>query len=234
MKHAALLLLLAAPVAAQADAILPAFDAAAFDPAATVTHPYLALAPGYYHEFTGIGVDDAGKPTEERDLQTLIGPGPVILGVQTTVVQDQAWVNGQMIENTLDFYAQDRDGNVWYMGEDATSILYDAAGKVSGTNTHSSWRAGIKGAQPGYAMPANPAAGFAYEQEHSPADEAMDLGLILANARPAPTPVSCRSLKARPSKLTCARSSITRPVSAWSAKMKASTTPMATPRGCFR
>ena len=181
MKYPMLVtLLLATPGTAQTQALLPAFDAAAFDQGAPITNPYLALTPGYYHAFSGASVDDAGKPTQERDVQTLVGAGPMIMGLQSTVINDKAWVNGVMIEDTRDYFAQDRAGNVWYLGEDASSISYDATGHVSGIDSHSSWRAGVNGALPGYAMMAKPTKGAFYEQEHAPADGALDLGRILA------------------------------------------------------
>ena len=88
-----------------------------------------------------------------------------ILGVQATVVRDVAWEEGVLIEDTLDWYAQDTDGNVWYMGELATNYEYDDAGVFLGTNTDGSWEAGVDGALPGYLMEANPQVGDRYFQE---------------------------------------------------------------------
>jgi hypothetical protein len=65
-----------------------------------------------------------------------------------------------MIEDTFDWYAQDRFGNVWYIGEDTAE--YDN-GKVS--STRGSWEAGVGGAQPGVVMLAQPTVGERYQQE---------------------------------------------------------------------
>jgi hypothetical protein len=82
-------------------------------------------------------------------------------------------VAGEIHEDTFDWYAQDVDGNVWYMGED-TKEYED--GKVS--STEGSWEAGVDGALPGIIMPADPTVGLAYTQEHY-AGEAEDKGKIV-------------------------------------------------------
>lgn len=102
-----------------------------------------------------------------------------ILGVETTVVRDIAWDEGVLVEDTLDWYAQDTAGNVWYMGEIATNYEYDEEGNFIGTNTDGSWEAGVDGALPGYIMPANLQVGDSYFQEFYPG-EAVDEGEIVS------------------------------------------------------
>ena len=82
--------------------------------------------------------------------------------------------DGVLVERTRDYYAQDTDGNVWYMGEDSVAFEYDDDGNLTGTSTEGSWRAGRNKARPGYAMPATPELGFRYFQEFAPKDEALD------------------------------------------------------------
>ena len=176
----AILPLAIAASAASANPILPSFDPSAFAPGAAVTNPYFPLATGYSREFSGTAKDKDGNPVIERNVLTFVGDGPVIAGVQTVMVLDNAWQGPLHIEEAKDYYAQDRDGNVWYLGEDVTNFNYDAAGALTGTDSHGTWRAGVNEAQPGYAMPAAPQPGFAYEQEHSPKDEAMDWAEIMA------------------------------------------------------
>ena len=175
-----LALLLASTAIARAEVVLPAFDPAAFPPGQAIDNPYFPLAEGFYRELTPTATTAGGEAADERILHQYGGPGPVLGGVQTTILLDQAFEGGLMIEETRDFFAQDRDGNVWYMGEDVTNITYDDQDRVTGTNSHSSWRTGVNGAVPGFQMPAQPAKGFSYEQEHAPVDEAMDQGEILA------------------------------------------------------
>ncbi len=79
-----------------------------------------------------------------------------------------------MVEDTYDWFAQDRRGNVWYLGEDTKS--YEPGGKV---NTAGSWEAGRDGAQAGVAMPAHPRVGQRYRQEYY-AGQAEDRGRVLS------------------------------------------------------
>jgi hypothetical protein len=79
------------------------------------------------------------------------------------VVREQAYEDGELIEDTLDWFAQDTDGNVWYFGEDSKSI---EDGQV--VDTHGSWEAGVDGAMPGVIMWAEPKVGEPYQQEVAP------------------------------------------------------------------
>ena len=159
---------------------LPRFDPAAFEPGAAITNPYFPLASGYVREYRGTGEDKDGNPQDESNILVFVGAGPVIAGLQTVMVLDNSWAGKLHVEEAKDYYAQDRDGNVWYMGEDVVNFKYDDTGKLTGTDGHGTWRAGVNDARPGYAMPANPQPGFAYVQEQSPKDEAMDVGEIMA------------------------------------------------------
>ena len=97
-----------------------------------------------------------------------------VMGVAVTVVRDTVSVDGEVVEDTYDWYAQDRDGNVWYFGEDVKNF---DAGQL--TDTDGSWEAGVDGALPGIVMLAEPAVGQAYRQEYYPG-EAEDLGEVIA------------------------------------------------------
>jgi len=96
-----------------------------------------------------------------------------ILGVSCTVVHDAASVNGSIVEDTLDYYAEDTTGTVWYMGEDTGEY---SNGKL--LNKEGSWLAGVDGAKPGTIIPANPTVGEQYRQEYY-ACHAEDMGQIL-------------------------------------------------------
>jgi hypothetical protein len=95
-------------------------------------------------------------------------------GVEARVVRDTVTLDGEIIEDTLDWYAQDAEGTVWYLGED-TAEFED--GKI--TSREGSFEAGVDGAMAGVIMPAEPAVGQAYRQEY---DEgvAEDNGEVLA------------------------------------------------------
>ena len=153
---------------------LPAFDAAAF--ARPAANPWYPLAAGPVRKYRGRTPDGE----IERIEISVQGPGPVILGVPTTAVLDRVWEEDLIVEETLDYFAADDRGNVWYFGEDVTNYRYDDEGRLLGTDDESAWRAGVDGAVPGISFPAAPAPGPAVFQEHAPADEAMDYGQVIA------------------------------------------------------
>ena len=95
-----------------------------------------------------------------------------------------------MIEDTFDWYAQDSDGNVWYLGEDTVECK---KGKIK--NHDGSFEAGVDGAQPGVIMPADPHPGLKYRQEYY-AGEAEDRGRGAERQRAGGVPV--RALHQRP------------------------------------
>lgn len=152
--------------------MLPDFTSAMFTPGAPVTNRYFPLLDNATRVFKAR--DAAGHPVDERFELTRVDAGPVILGVTTTSRRDRAFEEGRLVEDTFDFYAQDSIGNVWYFGEDVTNYVYDAHGKLIGTNTASSWRAGVNGALPGYIMPAVPMVGQSFFQEFAALDGALD------------------------------------------------------------
>ena len=84
-----------------------------------------------------------------------------ILGIEATVVHDVVTEDGELKEDTFDWYAQDKEGNVWYLGEDTKEY---EGGKV--VSTKGSWEAGVDGAQAGVIMPAHPEVGMKYRQEY--------------------------------------------------------------------
>jgi Ca2+-binding RTX toxin-like protein len=86
-----------------------------------------------------------------------------IMGVTCIEVVDTVTVDGEVVERTRDWFAQDRAGNVWYFGEDSRD--YEDGEPVS---TEGSWKAGVDGALPGIVMKANPVVGETYAQEVAP------------------------------------------------------------------
>jgi hypothetical protein len=96
-----------------------------------------------------------------------------IIGITATVVHDVVSEGDAVIEDTFDWYAQDRFGNVWYLGEDTKEL---ENGEV--ISTEGSWEAGVDGAQPGVIMPADPQRGQTYRQEYLEG-QAEDEALVL-------------------------------------------------------
>jgi hypothetical protein len=122
-----------------------------------VDNPWYPLRPGTSYRYRG---EKDGK--RAVDVYTVTNRTKTILGVPNTVVRDRLYLNGKLEETTLDWYAQDRTGNVWYFGEDTKEL--DANGKVK--STEGTWKAGVDGAEAGIFMPADPKVGQKFRQEY--------------------------------------------------------------------
>jgi hypothetical protein len=146
----------------------PALRAA--DTVDAVDNPFFPLAPGSVWVYEGTDDDGSAARVEVEVLDER----REIMGIQAVVVRDQGFADGELAEDTLDFFTQDTVGNVWYLGEETAE--YESGAVVS---TAGSWEAGVDGALPGIVMPAHPAIGDAYRQEFQ-AGEAEDMGEVLA------------------------------------------------------
>ena len=102
------------------------------------------------------------KGTKERVVVTVTNKTKKIAnGIEARVIRDVVTENGTPVEITDDWYAQDKDGNVWYLGEDVRNY---ENGKL--VDREGSFEAGVDGAQPGIVMPADPEPGLTYRQEY--------------------------------------------------------------------
>jgi hypothetical protein len=130
------------------------------DPAefgANIDNPYWPMAPGSRWRYRE---RDAAGNTRHIEV-TVLGKTERIAGIDARVVHDVVSENGEVQENTYDWYAQDSEGNIWYLGEDTTEYEH---GRVK--TRKGSWRAGIDGAQAGVILPAHPRLGVGYRQEY--------------------------------------------------------------------
>ena len=134
-----------------------------------IDNPYFPLKPGTTYEYQAHTAD--GLIT---NLVVVTHKTRLILGVTCVEVHDTVFLNGQKTEDTLDWYAQDQDGNVWYFGEDSEDLT---DGRVS--SLEGSWTAGVDGAEPGIIMEAHPKVGDAYRQELL-LNEAEDFARVLS------------------------------------------------------
>lgn len=122
-----------------------------------ITNPYLALPVGTTRIYEGTNED--GKPY--RTELEVTSDTKTIMGVTTTVLRDRAYLEDELVEDTLDWVAQDRDGTVWYFGEESKELQN---GRV--VSTEGSWEAGKDGAKAGIIMLASPRVGDTYRQEY--------------------------------------------------------------------
>jgi hypothetical protein len=100
--------------------------------------------------------------TVQRDVVTVLPTTKLIAnGIRARAVRDVATEDGAPVEVTEDWYAQDRCGNVWYLGEATTE--YENGKPVS---TAGSFEAGVDGAEAGVIVPARPTTGMRFRQEY--------------------------------------------------------------------
>jgi hypothetical protein len=157
------------------DSTLPTgADPVNLDPAdftADISHLYWPMEPGT--RWTYREVDEKG---EVQDVVIVCTPDTKKLanGITARVVRDTVRSEGELVEDTFDWYAQDSAGNVWYMGEETAEF---ENGKI--VTRAGSFEAGAGGALPGILLPAKPQVGQKYRQEYLKG-EAEDSGEILA------------------------------------------------------
>jgi len=131
----------------------------------TATNTYMPLLPGFTRIYA------AG---DETVTVTVTDETIEIMGVTCIVVRDTVEENGEVIEDTVDWFAQDIYGNVWYFGEISRNYEDGMLDNLDG-----SWMAGKDGAKAGIVMQAAPEAGQVYRQEWALA-EAEDMGEVLS------------------------------------------------------
>jgi hypothetical protein len=134
----------------------PVIKSANFPTSTTITNPYFPLKPGTTFVYEG---NTAGGL--ERDVFQVTRRTHTFLGVKCVEVHDVVSLDGVVTEDTLDWFAQDKTGNVWYFGEESKQVEDGIVIGIEG-----SWQAGVDGAKPGIVMKANPQVGDNYRQEY--------------------------------------------------------------------
>ena len=137
-----------------------------------VTNTFFPLVPGTTFEYEGETEEGV-----ETVIVEVLEETRTIMGIGATVVRDRVFLDGELIEDTFDWFAQQSTGDVWYLGEDSKEI---EDGEV--VSTEGSWEAGVDGAKPGIIMWGDPAAHLdeVYRQEYYPGvaeDEATVIGV---------------------------------------------------------
>ena len=120
-----------------------------------INHTFMPFTPG--NTWTYMGETEDGLET----IVVAVTSNTVeIMGVTCIEVRDTVTIDGELVEDTLDWFAQDVQGNVWYFGE--ISLNYED-GNIA--DVDGSWRGGVDGALPGIVMPAVPVEGDMYRTE---------------------------------------------------------------------
>jgi hypothetical protein len=132
-----------------------------------ITNPYLPFPVG--RTLTYRGIKDG---VTQVDVVHVTSKTRVLEGITAVAVSDVATHNGKLLEKTTDWYAQDKQGNVWYLGERTAAY---SGGQVDHSG---SWLAGVHDGEPGIVMKAHPQIPDAYRQEYL-AGQAQDTAWIV-------------------------------------------------------
>ena len=138
-----------------------------------IDNPYLPFKPGAWWRYEAT-TEDGMETIEVQVLEAT----KTIMGVKATVVRDTVKLDGEVIEDTYDWYGQDKTGNVWYLGEDTAE--YEDGVVVS---TEGAWEWGVDGALPGVVMWAKPVADDKPYFQEFYWDEAVDEASVIALGR---------------------------------------------------
>ncbi len=142
------------PLTATSGGYDPKIDPANF--VKKIDNPMFPLKPGTKYELQSKTSEGVGHET-----LTVTHDTKKIAGVTTTVIKDVSTLNGKLEEKTTDWYAQDKQGNVWYFGENTATYKNGQIDSTEGT-----WKTGVDGAKPGIIMNAYPQITDSYRQEY--------------------------------------------------------------------
>ncbi len=156
----------AAPHAAGTGGYEPVLDPANFVP--VIDNPYYPLPVGRVLVYKGVKDGQT-----QVDTVTVTNQTKVIEGITATVITDVAKHGSTLLEKTTDWYAQDKQGNVWYLGENTKAYAPDGTVDTSG-----SWTADVNDGEPGIIMEGNPQVPDAYRQELL-VGQAADMGWVV-------------------------------------------------------
>ena len=162
------------------------FDANDFDHPTDINNKWMPMRPGTQWVYEGTAVDEDGDQFDRRIEFTVTDLTKEIAGIPTVVAWIVDYNDGEVIEKEIAFYAQDNDGNVWYLGEHPEEF---EDGKFVEAPT---WIAGIEDARPGIKMMTEPKLGTpSYFQGWGPEVEWSDYGRIEKMGEETCVPVDC-------------------------------------------
>ena len=165
---------------------LEAFDAAAFEAPTQVTNVWLPLKPGLHLVYEGLTVEDDGTTVPHKFESYVTDLTKEVGGVKCVVMWDLDYSDGELVEAELAFFAQDKAGTVWRMGEYPEE--YDEKKLIA----HPAWLHGLEGASAGIEMHAAPAVGTPdYSQGWGPAVHWTDRAQVDSVGVRVCVPVKC-------------------------------------------
>jgi len=164
------------------------------DFSARVDHPLFSLVSVRSQTFEGTERNPkSGEVTRTRMEKRVLDQTEKIDGVEVTALEVKEYEDDELVERTLDYFAQHRDGSVWYFGERIDDY---EGGKVTGHGGQ--WLAGEGNAHPGLYLPVNPVVGQEFAQEQAPGvaeDRSTILGIGAELSTPAGHFTGCIRVK---------------------------------------
>ena len=161
------------------------FDASNFDNSTNITNQWFPLKPGMQYVYEGITNDDEGNQVSRRLVVTVTDLTKVINGVNTVVSWDRDYNDDSLVEAELAFYAQDKNGTVWRMGEHPEE--YDNGTFI----TAPTWFSGVADSVAGIEMQGNPQLEQNYSQGWAPSVEFTDRGQVSQMDQDVCVPTDC-------------------------------------------
>ncbi|MCZ6659061.1 MAG: hypothetical protein O7C67_17370 [Gammaproteobacteria bacterium] len=149
-------------------------------------NPYFPLVQGNRWTYEGTFIDDDGEEVTETIVVTVTDATKLIDGITCLVVNDVAVEDGEVIENTDDWFAQDLEGNVWYCGEIAENFETfegDEPEEPELVDIEGSWKSGREGSKAGMLIPFEPEPGDVIRQElaYGDAEDAVEIVSVTAS-----------------------------------------------------
>ena len=165
--------------------VFETFDLDDFDQSTQIDNAWMPLQPGTQWKYEGTTTEE-GETFAHRIEFTVTDLTKKIEGVDTVVAWIVDYSNGEVVEKEIAFYAQDNEGNVWYLGEHPEEY---SEGEFVAAPT---WIAGREDARAGIKMRAEPQLGtVSYFQGWGPAVEWTDFGKVDQRGQQTCVPVDC-------------------------------------------
>ena len=160
-------------------------NSATFDNPTEINNKWLPMTPGTEYVFDGF-TEEGGRNVPHSIIFTVTDLTKEVAGVRTVVVYILDYSDGELVEAEIAFYAQDNDGNVWFMGE------YPEVYELGEIVEAPAWIPSLKGAKAGIVMKADPQLGMpSYAQGWGPAVNWSDRGRVVALGEQTCVPVDC-------------------------------------------
>jgi hypothetical protein len=162
------------------------FDPNNFDRSTQIDNEWMPLKPGMRYVYEGTTIEDDGTAVPHRVVIHVTDLTKVIGGIRSVVSWDLDYSDNQLVEAELAFFAQDKDGNVWRMGE------YPEAYEDGKLIEAPAWIHGVEDSRAGIMMQAKPQPGSpSYSQGWGPAVNWTDRGQVDQLGQKTCVPVKC-------------------------------------------